>query len=692
MLDPWLSDRVPFVTVFGAVIVAAWFGGMGPGLLAALAGYVAAHQLFIGAERFAPAELAAYALSSVLIAVLGGAVQRAAARAAASDERFRKFMENSPACVFIKDAAGRYVFMNAAAQTLVGVKDWAGKTDEELIPPEVARKVRENDARVLAADAPVTFPLTYPTAAGPRHLHSTKFPLRDADGSALVGSVTVDVTQQARSAEELRLVTDTMSVGVVRCSRDMRYVWANRVFAGWAGKMAEEMAGMPIEEVIGADGLADMRPYFERVLRGERVEYERIASFPRLRQRWIHAVAEPTFDEAGRPDGWVGVVSDIHDRKLMEQALRDADRRKDEFLATLAHELRNPLAPIRNAVAILTKKGPLDPELAWSRAVLDRQVEHMARLIDDLLDIARIASGKLRIRKELIGLERAVDLAIETSGPHLNAAGHRLSVLLPSERVTLEADPTRLAQVLSNLLNNAARYTEGRGTISLAAEVESGQVVISVEDDGIGFPPEVATQLFEPFSQLTSARERPHGGLGLGLSLVQGIVELHGGSVEARSAGPGKGSEFIVRLPLPSINVKAEENNGQNKLGHEPVAGLRVLVADDNRDAADSLKRLLSLYGYEVQVAYDGGAAIKLAQTFSPRAAVLDLGMPGANGFDVARDLRLHYGSEITLIALTGWGQEGDRRRAIEAGFDYHLTKPVDPGALNDLLAEAASK
>jgi CheY-like chemotaxis protein len=173
---------------------------------------------------------------------------------------------------------------------------------------------------------------------------------------------------------------------------------------------------------------------------------------------------------------------------------------------------------------------------------------------------------------------------------------------------------------------------------------------------------------------------------------VQGIVELHGGSVEARSAGPGKGSEFIVRLPLPSINVKTEENNGQNKLGHEPVAGLRVLVADDNRDAADSLKRLLSLYGYEVQVAYDGGAAIKLAQTFSPRAAVLDLGMPGANGFDVARDLRLHYGSEITLIALTGWGQEGDRRRAIEAGFDYHLTKPVDPGALNDLLAEAASK
>ncbi|HEX6318052.1 MAG TPA: PAS domain-containing protein [Burkholderiales bacterium] len=759
-----------------------------------------------------PAEIAAFALSSLLIAVLGGAMRKAAARAEASDERFRKFMENSPACVFIKDAAGRYVFMNAAAQRLVGVEDWRGKTDEQIIPAEAAHKVRENDARVLAGDAPASFALLYPAADGPRHLLSTKFALREADGSPLVGSITVDVTDQVRSAQEIRLIADTMSVGVVRCSRDMKYIWANRVFAAWAGRTPEEMAGLPIEAVIGAEGLAANRAYFERVLRGERVAYERLASFPNLERRWIHAVAEPTYDAAGRPDGWVGVVSDIHERKqaeealaaareqlqliadsmsaavalcsrdlrfvwvnrhfadwlgmqpaqlagrpmldivgednlaamrpyiarvlageqvqyerfvrypvfgerwvrtsfspapgtegwvavisdiherkLMEEALRETDRRKDEFLATLAHELRNPLAPVRNAVAILAKKGPLDPELDWSRDVIDRQVGHMSRLIDDLLDIARIASGKLRIRKERMALDRAIDAALETSRLNITAAGHSLSVLLPSEPVTLEADPTRLAQVLSNLLNNAARYTEGRGSISLSAEVQGRHVAITVEDNGIGFPPEVAGRLFEPFSQLTSAHERSHGGLGIGLSLVQGIVELHGGSVQARSAGPGKGSEFVVRLPLPS-HAGAAQAKAVAPARTAPAEGLRVLVADDNRDAADSLRRILAIYGHEVQVAYDGNSAIRLAGEFRPQVAVLDIGMPGASGFEVARGLREHYGRETTLIALTGWGQESDRRRALEAGFDYHLTKPVEPGALNDLLAGVGRK
>jgi CheY-like chemotaxis protein len=297
----------------------------------------------------------------------------------------------------------------------------------------------------------------------------------------------------------------------------------------------------------------------------------------------------------------------------------------------------------------------------------------------------------LRIRKERITLDRAIDAALETSRPNITAAGHSLSVLLPSEPVTLEADPTRLAQVLSNLLNNAARYTEGRGSISLSAEVQGRHVAITVEDNGIGFPPEVAGRLFEPFSQLTSAHERSHGGLGIGLSLVQGIVELHGGSVQARSAGPGKGSEFVVRLPLPS-HAGAAQAKAVAPARTAPAEGLRVLVADDNRDAADSLQRILAIYGHEVQVAYDGNSAIRLAGEFRPRVAVLDIGMPGASGFEVARRLREHYGRETTLIALTGWGQESDRRRALEAGFDYHLTKPVEPGALNDLLAGVGRK
>lgn len=797
--------------MFGAVIVAAWFGGIGPGLLAAVAGYLAAYYFFI--EQFRPAELAAYAISTSLIAALGGAVQRAGRRAQASEERFRQFMENSPAAVFIKDAAGRYVFMNAAAEKLVGTSAWQGKTAEELLPEGAAREIRVHDREVLESNASQAFALSIPSPGGPRHLHSTKFPLRDAAGRVFVASVTIDVSDQARSAEELRLVTDSMSVGVVRVSSDLRYVWVNRVFAGWAGKTPEEVIGRPIVEVIGDEGLKAIEPHVERLLSGQRVEYERLAQFPGLGQRWIHSVAEPTFDQAGRRDGWVAVVfdvhdrraagaaleaareqlqlvtdslpaavahcsrdlrflwvnrrcaewlgttpeeiagrpmveiigednlaairpyidrvlagehvqyerlvrykgmgerwvrnffspaqrgegwisvvSDIHERKLMEEALRDADRRKDEFLAMLAHELRNPLAPIRNAIAILGKKGPLEPELAWSRDVIDRQVEQMSRLIEDLLDIARIASGKLLIRKERIPLERAIDTALETSRPNINAAGHRLSVLLPSERVTVEADPARLAQVFSNLLNNAARYTEGRGEITLSAEIQGREVVVSVQDNGIGFPPEIGARLFQPFAQLTSTNGRSHGGLGIGLSLVHGIVALHGGTVEARSPGLGQGSEFIVRLPLPSFSTGIEQNRGGTAKTATPAPGIRVLVADDNRDAADSLQRILSLYGYEVQVAYDGTAAMKLGDAFRPKVAVLDIGMPGANGFEVARAIREKRGSEIKLIALTGWGQEGDRRRAMEAGFDYHLTKPIDPAALNDLLVEVASK
>ena len=627
-----------------------------------------------------------------LIVGMGVAMHAARRRAEASEEKFRRFMENAPAAVFIKDDAGRYVYMNAAAQGIVGVPDWQGKTDDELLPLEAAREVRTHDARMREAQAPGEFDLK----VGERQFHSTKFPLRDAGGRLLIGAVSMDVTEQARAAEELRrqreelrLVTDTMPAGVVRVSADLHYVWVNRVFASWVGKTPDEIIGRPVGEVIGENDWHDLRPFVERTLRGERVEYERPARFA-AGERWIHSVMEPTRDPSGAPNGLVAVVSDIHDRKLMEETLHQAERRKDEFLATLAHELRNPLAPIRNAVAILGKKDALDPELSWSREVIERQVDQMSRLIDDLLDIARIAGGKLLIRKERLPLERAIDMALETSRPYINAAGHSLSVLLPSERVTVDADPARLAQVFSNLLNNAARYTERHGEIALTAEVDRDEVVVRVQDNGIGFRPEVAERLFEPFSQLTRSNERSHGGLGIGLSLVHGIVALHGGSVEARSRGPGQGAEFVVRLPL-AASAPATLARAADMPAVVPP-GVRVLVADDNRDAADSLQRILSLYGYQVEVAYDGTAAIRLDGDFHPMVAVLDIGMPGANGFEVARSIRESRGEGVTLIALTGWGQEGDRRRAMEAGFDYHLTKPVDPGALNDLLVEVADK
>ncbi len=467
---------------------------------------------------------------------------------------------------------------------------------------------------------------------------------------------------------DLRIVADNMPAAALRCSRDLRFLWVNPHYARWLGRSAEEIAGRPMAEVIGASAMRELGPSIERVLKGESVQHERQVDFPGLRGRWVRSVYTPTYDDAGRVDGWVAVGIDIHERKLAEEALKEADRRKDEFLAALAHELRNPLAPIRNAVAILGRKDTLDPDVAWSRGVIERQIDQLSRLIDDLLDIEHIARGKFVLKRERVPLEEVIDLALELARPQINAAGHHLSVLLPAERAGLDGDPARLAQVFATLLKNAAKHIERRGSISLSASVEAGEVAISVADDGIGLEGEPAR--------------------GVGLRLVDGLLALHGGRLEARSDGRGRGSEFIVRLPLaqsvpPAREAAAPEKPAENAGKPRP---LRVLVADDNRDAADTLQRILAFYGHEVRVAYDGIAALRVGQEFRPRVAVLDIGMPGANGYEVARAMRDSLGSEVKLVALTGWGQDADRKRAAQAGFDHHLTKPVDPATLNEVL------
>ncbi|HUG76084.1 MAG TPA: response regulator [Burkholderiales bacterium] len=492
------------------------------------------------------------------------------------------------------------------------------------------------------------------------------------------------------SERELRLVAEAMPAAALRCSKDLRFLWVNPHYARWLGRPAETIVGQPMEQLLGAESMREIRPYIERVLTGQPVEYERLVDFPGLRKRWIRSAYTPIFDAAGEPDGWVAIAIDVHDRRQVEEALKEADKRKDEFLAALAHELRNPLAPIRNAVAILGRKGSQDPEVAWSQGVIERQIDQLSRLIDDLLDIERISRGTFLLRKESVPLEVVIDMALETCRAQINAAGHHLSVLLPSERVALDGDPARLAQAVSTLLKNAAKHIHGRGSISLSAAVESSQVAISVEDSGIGLAPEVARGLFRAASSLGSATE-PEGRLGVGLTLVQGIVALHHGSIAVRSAGPGQGSEFVLRLPLAPAGAAHTEQKPP-VYAAAPEEGLRVLVADDNRDAADSLHRILGLFGHDVQVAYDGTSALRVGEAFRPRVAVLDIGMPGTNGYDVARALRRQQGSNVTLVALTGWGQESDRRRASDAGFDYHLTKPVDPNALNNLLLQVASK
>jgi len=406
---------------------------------------------------------------------------------------------------------------------------------------------------------------------------------------------------------------------------------------------------------------------------------------------------------------------------LSEERLLEADRRKDEFLATLAHELRNPLAPIRNAVGVLRRGGSAPETISWSSQVVERQVGHMARLLDDLLDVSRVSRGRLRLRLARVDLAEAVRHAVEASQPLIEAGRHRLTLDFPSEPVILTADPTRLAQVFSNLLNNAARYSEAERPIEVRVRREGEEGVVCVVDQGIGIAPTMLPRIFEAFLQIDRTLERSQGGLGIGLTLVKQVVEIHGGRVEAHSDGHGKGSMFTVRLPLvASVPASATYDDGASSegwtdLGENAVPGARaetgetgsdrsrarqgepdfvpgrprrILVADDLEDSATSLALLLQMQGHEVRTAHDGDEAVGIARSFDPHIVLLDIAMPKLNGYEAARRIRSERQERCpVLIALTGWGHEENRMRTKEAGFDHHLVKPVEPEVLNRLLA-----
>ena len=409
--------------------------------------------------------------------------------------------------------------------------------------------------------------------------------------------------------------------------------------------------------------------------------------------KWIRALGGTDYASDGTPTHFDGVTVDVSPQKLDQQKLaslnhqlRQQDRRKDDFIATLSHELRNPLAPIRAAAKVIASPQVAPAQLQRAQLIIERQVTHMALLLDDLLDVARITQGKLQLKKETVALIDVVDAAVEAVRPALNGKNHELSLSLPTEPVLLDADPLRLSQILSNLLMNAAKYSDAGGHIQVAGAIQGDRVALSVKDNGIGIPPESITGIFEMFSQIEGVTGRSDGGLGIGLALVKGLTELHGGTVEARSGGLGHGSEFIVRLPF----VPPHQAPPPLMTDPAPTASVRrrILIADDNKDAAESLSMVLELAGHEVRVAHLGRTALSLAQAFRPDTALLDIGMPDLSGYEVARDLRREpWGTRIQLIALTGWGQENDRRRAIEAGFDHHLTKPIDPDQLEAVIA-----
>jgi signal transduction histidine kinase/ActR/RegA family two-component response regulator len=384
-----------------------------------------------------------------------------------------------------------------------------------------------------------------------------------------------------------------------------------------------------------------------------------------------------------------------HELRLRLVQLKEADRRKDEFLAMLAHELRNPLAPIQNALEIIRLPGASDADVAQAEEILRRQVQHLIRLVDDLLDMARIARGTIELRREPVALTEAVARAIEAAQPLIDVRGHELSVSLPPRPVMLDADPTRLAQMISNLLNNAAKYSDPRGRIWLTAECEGDRLALTVRDRGIGISPEVLPRVFDLFVQAEGGRDRTHGGMGIGLTLVRRLVELHGGTVEAASGGIGQGSQFTLRLPLAGSAAPPSAGDAQFERAtpaDRAATGAEVLVVDDNVDAALTLEKLLASRGYLAHAVFDGASALAWVEAHRPAAVLLDIGMPEMDGYEVARRLRRLAGpSELLLIALTGWGQEEDRRRSTEAGFQAHLVKPVKLSEIEALLAQSSA-
>jgi PAS domain S-box-containing protein len=464
---------------------------------------------------------------------------------------------------------------------------------------------------------------------------------------------------------------------------DFRWTYLNPAAAGALLRDACELIGQRIGEMLprawDAPGLLDR--YIGVIERGRECEFE-VLSTATSSGRWFNVIASPL-------QGSVAVwFSEITERKRSEQDLHDAARRKDEFLATLAHELRNPLAPIRQGVQLSRAALSTEAQRRWSLEVIERQVNQMSLLLDDLLDVSRVGRGTLLLRKSAASLAALIDTAVETARPHLEAKRHRLHVELPESPVTLDIDPLRIAQVLGNLLTNAAKYTDPGGEIWLRAQSQAEGVVMQVQDTGIGLTPDQLSQVFEMFAQIPGAVEKSQGGLGIGLALARGLVRLHGGSITATSDGPGRGSTFTVSLPASCVCAKMAPAPGDHTGDGMPDRAEKrpsrcILIADDNIDAADSLAELLRLDGHDVHVAYDGEEALATFSRVQPEAALLDVGMPRLSGLEVVRAIRNKpSGQRATLIAVTGWGQERDRHIALAAGFDHHMTKPMLPEAV----------
>jgi PAS domain S-box-containing protein len=658
-------------------------------------------------------------------------------------------VESSDDAIVSKTLTGEVTSWNPGAERVFGytAEEMIGRPITTVIPAELLHEEQEILAKLSRGERIEHYETQRVAKDGRRLDMSISIsPVRDARG-AIVGASKVarDISERKRTDRAMRekeQLLQAETAALAKLNELSTRLWRAKSLSEGLDEMLRALL-----ELLGADkgniqlldpesGMLtiraqigfeqDFRDFFrELAVRGERIIIEDVdtdASFAPLRAT-AHAAGfravistplvgadgsalgiaathfrsphRPTEQQLRRLDLYLRQASDFIQRCAMEdalrqhaQAMRDADRRKDEFLALLAHELRNPLAPIRYALAAAKKSGRTPEQMRRVDEIIDRQVSHMSRLLDDLLDVSRITRGTLELKKTRTELTAVIAMAIEAARPILDTKRHTLSVDLTKEPVRIDADPVRLAQVFSNLVINAGKYTDPDGNIELTAALDGGEIVVRVRDNGIGISPEMMPRLFTMFSQAEGALTRAEGGLGIGLALARGLIALHGGTITAHSEGVGRGSEFVVRLPVTSSAARADEGDSS-----EAVLGgksLRVLVADDNRDSAMSCSAFLKLCGHDVQVAYSGRSALAIADEFRPQVILLDIGMPEMAGYEVAQRLRgKSWSARTVLIAVTGWGQERDKERATAAGFDHHLTKPVDPAALERLLQDA---
>ena len=721
VLDPLMGDALPLVTLFGAVAAAAWLGGYRVAIPVTLIGYLACHYLFIPprghfnlSDRANIVGLVAYLFTCTLIIAFGEVARIAETRAHERREVFRVTLHSIGDAVITTDLHGHITALNEVAESLTGWSrdDALGQPLDRVfnIVNEVTRQPVENPATRALREGVVVglanHTLLIKKDGQECPIDDSAAPIRNELGY-VSGCVLIfrDVTaqrlldrdraNQLLTARLLASIVESSNDAIISKSLDGTIQSWNAAAERLFGFTAEQAVGKHISLIIPPERIAEEDAIIARLKHGQRIEH-----FETERRRSdgrdiiVSLTISPLKDDAGNVIGASKIARDMSERKRLEDSLRklasdlsEADRRKNEFLAMLAHELRNPLAPMSNMLEVLKHSGNNGEVVKQAHDTIERQLAQLVRLVDDLLDLNRITYDRLELRRSDVELAMVVQQAVEVARPLIDAAGQKLTINLPDEAIYLNADRARLAQVFGNLLNNSCKYTRPNGAISLTARRNgNNEVLVSVRDDGAGIPPDKIDSIFDMFMQVDRSSDRSQSGLGIGLTLVKRLVEMHGGSIEARSAGEGQGSEFVVQLPM--IDKPAVVSSRVSDVAAEPTSQRRILIVDDNVDSADSLAMLLEITGNQTYLAHDGVEAIESIEKYRPEVVLLDIGLPKLDGHEVCCRVREQpWGNDIRIIALTGWGQDDDRRKSEEAGFNGHLVKPVDYDKLLALLS-----